>query len=83
MPNKGRSVAVRPELYPDLPDDDPGPGEYRCPDCGCRVTVGQSGLQYGHRSFSYGADNGPCPRRPVSMLSEAGRRSRGIGEGDP
>lgn len=38
------------------------PGEYRCPDCGRRVTVGPSGIEYGHSERPPG-----CPRRPPEV----------------
>ena len=56
-------MRVRAENYPALPDD-PEPGEYRCPDCRSRVTVGKSGIEYGHSSTSSSSQSEDCPRRP-------------------
>lgn len=52
-------VAPDGELDPDGNE----PGEYRCPECGRRVTVGQSGVEYGHQRRKR------CPRRPKEVDS--------------
>lgn len=65
VPGTCAGVSGRPQL-----PDDPEPGEYRCPECGCGVTVGQSGTEYGHgRRASSGKIGETCPRRPVSEVN--------------
>lgn len=55
--------------HPRLPIQ-PDPGEYFCPFCNCRVTVGKSGREYGHAPYYH--PNGPCRRRPKDLLSDLG-----------
>lgn len=56
-------MTVLPRNYPTLPEH-PEPGEYQCPECGARVTVGESGTEYGHASDSTSGSAERCPRRP-------------------
>lgn len=71
-----RGSGVNPDVYPEL-DDRPEPGEYQCPECRSRVTVGPTGREYGHRPTHF--KDGPCPRRPREFLTEHGRRLLGLG----
>lgn len=65
-------MTINATVYPDLPDD-PEPGEYQCGLCGCRVTVGPSGNEYGHARSEHNVTDSneereaPCPRRDSSL----------------
>ncbi|GAB6863285.1 hypothetical protein ACFR97_10405 [Haloplanus litoreus] len=55
-----------------LPDggvavDGDQPGTFECPDCGCQVTRGPSGREYGHRRGTTHADYERCPRRSAAV----------------
>jgi hypothetical protein len=50
--------------------EDP-PREFRCPECGRRVTRGPSGTEYGHQrtardNYGSGVEE-RCPRRPETV----------------
>jgi hypothetical protein len=51
-------------------------GEFRCPDCGNRVTRSPTGVEYGHErgSISDGPREQRCPRRPATV--DPARRDR-------
>lgn len=39
--------------------------DFQCEDCGCWITVGKSGVEYGHERGRGGTGPAPrCPRRP-------------------
>lgn len=71
------------DTYPELPprQEVDRPGEFQCPECSLRVTVGPSGTEYGHRPYGYNYQGQlPCPRRPTKMLTELGAVAREEGE---
>jgi hypothetical protein len=53
--------------------DNSEPGEFRCPDCRCRVTRSPTdpALEYGHSQGTdrRSLDGGRCPRRPAAVDS--------------